>query len=669
MGCCDQLLPSPGHTSLQLSGADAEFSDVTTQVVETTPRSSWSLLRESKRILAWLPEGRSLPEHTWAQRHRMIVRFALVQAIGVGLFGVVRGYSLTLCFLDALLVGTPAVLALYKGVSRRARTISATVSLMFASATIVDLAGGSDVAHFHFFVMVAVVALYQDWTAFGVCILITVVHHAVLGTIDPDIVYGDATERNNPVVWSFIHGAFVLAESIALLIAWKANEQQELSDALTRLPNRTAFVEQLEKSLADPDLLVSVLFIDIDNFKQINDSVGHHAGDYVLCYLGERLREVVREGDVVARLGGDEFAIYVRGGVAQAAIVATRLLNVLQESVVIDGRELQVHASIGVADSDLARSRRADDLLRDADLAMYLAKSSGRNRFVTYTAGVDQQVRQRAELATDIHRALEADELELHFQPIVTGSDASLVGVEALLRWRHPVRGLVPPIEFIPLAEETGDIREIGAWVLRTAAAQVAQWQTVIPGCEALRLAVNLSPVQMRDSSLVETITTILHASGLDPRFLTLEVTESMLLLDLEAARRQLHALRALGIRVAIDDFGTGYSSLSYLSRLPADVVKIDQSFVRDLANGSNSVVLVRAVIEMATALNLDVVAEGVEAVPQQVALNELGCPHSQGYLYSPAVPAAEFAELAANWPSHLVEIRGNRVSEAPIPR
>ncbi len=650
-------------------GRSCRIGGVTTEVVERGAHSPWDWLREPKQLLAWLPEGRSLPEHTWAKRHRMIVRFALIQAVGVGLFGVLRGNSLTLCLLDALLVGTPAVLALYVGVSRRARTISATVSLMFASATIVDLAGGSDVAHFHFFVMVAVVALYQDWTAFGVCILITVVHHALLGTIDPDIVYGDATERNNPVVWSFIHGAFVLAESIALLIAWKANEQQELSDALTRLPNRTAFVEQLEKSLTDPDLLVSVLFIDIDNFKQINDSVGHHAGDYALCYLGERLREVVREGDAVARLGGDEFAIFVRGGVAQAAIVATRLLNVLQESVVIDGRELQVHASIGVADSELARSRRAEDLLRDADLAMYLAKSSGRNRFVTYTAGVDQEVRRRAELATDIHRALEADELEVHFQPVVTGSDASLAGVEALLRWRHPVRGLVPPIEFIPLAEETGDIREIGAWVLRTAAAQVAEWQRSIPGCEALSLAVNLSPVQMRDSSLVETITTILHAGGLDPRFLTLEVTESMLLLDLEAARRQLHALRALGIRVAIDDFGTGYSSLSYLSRLPADVVKIDQSFVRDLECGSSSVVLVRAVIEMATALNLDIVAEGVEAEQQQVALNELGCPHSQGYLYSPAVPAPEFAEMAARWSSHLVEIRGRRVSEAPIPR
>ena len=299
---------------------------------------------------------------------------------------------------------------------------------------------------------------------------------------------------------------------------------------------------------------------------------------------------------------------------------------------------------------------------------MYLAKSSGRNRFVTYTAGVDQTVRQRAELATDVRYAREAGELELHYQPVVLGSDGSLIGVEALLRWHHPVRGLVPPMEFIPLAEETGDIRAIGAWVLRTAAAQVAEWQRTLDGCEGLHLAVNLSPVQMRGDDLVDMVTTILHAAGLKAECLTLEVTESMLLLNLEAARRQLGALRALGVRVAIDDFGTGYSSLSYLSTLPADIVKIDRSFVKDLETGANSSVLVRAVVDMATALNLDIVAEGVEEVPQQIALNQLGCPHSQGYLFSPALPAAEFANLAAAWPAHSSDIRDRYLTTTPIP-
>ena len=270
----------------------------------------WGVLRTVRRALAWLPEGRVLPEQIWAQRHRMIVRFALIQAAGVGLFGLVRGTSVVLCALDTALVATPAVLALYTGASRRTRTISATVSLMFASATIVDLADGSDVAHFHFFVMVGVVALYQDWTAFGACILITVLHHAVLGTLEPTIVYSNGGERSDPIVWAFIHGGFLLAASATHLIAWRANEQQELSDTLTRLPNRTAFVEQLERSLIDPDLPVSVLFIDLDNFKQINDSAGHDAGDRALCYMGERLTELVRDGEGVARLGGDEFAVW-----------------------------------------------------------------------------------------------------------------------------------------------------------------------------------------------------------------------------------------------------------------------------------------------------------------------------------------------------------------------
>ena len=347
-----------------------------------------------------------MPEQIWVQRHKMIVRFAVIQAFGVGLFGLVRGASLIVCSIDVALVAAPALLALYSGASRRTRTISATVSLMFASATIVDLANGSDVAHFHFFVMVGVVALYQDWTAFGVCILITVLHHAVLGTIEPSVVYGTSSERRDPIVWAFIHGGLLLAAAATHLVAWRANEKQELSDTLTRLPNRVAFVEQLERSLADPGLTVSVLFIDLDNFKNINDSAGHEAGDMALRHMGDRLTDLVRDGDSVARLGGDEFAVSVHGNAAAASMLASRLLQALQEPIVVRGRELVVRASIGVADSVLARSRHAEDLLRDADLAMYLAKSAGGNRMVTYTSGVDKAVRQRADLCADIRQAL-----------------------------------------------------------------------------------------------------------------------------------------------------------------------------------------------------------------------------------------------------------------------
>jgi diguanylate cyclase (GGDEF)-like protein len=537
------------------------------------------------------------------------------------------------------------------------------MSLMLASTAIVDLAGGSDVAHFHFFVMVGVVALYQDWTAFGVCILITVLHHAVLGTFDPTAVYGSSTERSNPIVWSLVHGAFVLAASATHLIAWRANERQELSDPLTRLPNRTAFVERLERLSADPSIPISVCFVDIDNFKQINDSAGHHVGDRALCHVADQLTSVMRTGDMVARLGGDEFAVFVRGNAAAAEALAARLLARFERPMSVEGHQVVLRASIGVADNDLAGSRRPEDLLRDADVAMYLAKSSGKNRVVTYTAGVDQIVRDRAELTSDLRFALVEEQLTIHYQPVVAGAHGSLVGVEALVRWHHPVRGLIPPNDFIPLAEETGDIREIGAWVLRHAAAQVVAWQRTLSGCENLSLAVNLSPVQLRDEDLVELVCSALMATSLAPRHLTLEVTESMLLVDLDHARGQLDALRQLGVRIAIDDFGTGYSSLSYLSSLPADVIKIDRSFVKDLEAGSAPSVLVQAVVDMAQALDLGVVAEGVENAQQQTVLTELGCPHSQGYLYSPAVDAPDFARLVLDWPS----VAGNAEEGHPL--
>jgi diguanylate cyclase (GGDEF)-like protein len=604
-----------------------------------------------RRAWSWLPEGRALPPRTWERRHRAIVRFALFQALGVGLFGLLRHFSPVVCATDTMLVAAPAVLACYRPASQGVRTISATVSLMFASATIVDLANGSDVAHFHFFVMLGIVALYQDWMAFGVCIIITVLHHAVLGTIDPKVVYGDTAEARNPIVWAFIHGGFILASSITYLIAWKTNEQQELSDAMTRLPNRTAFVRTLTQLLSDPGNLVSVLYIDIDNFKQINDSAGHQAGDEVLRYVGERMHGVIREGDALARLGGDEFAICVRGGAGTAAAVASRLLLSLEEPIHFDQRELLVHASIGIADTELARSRQAGDLIRDADLAMYLAKSSGGTRVVTYTAGVDQAVRQRAQLASDLRSALAAGQFELQYQPVVSGMEGKLSGVEVLIRWNHPERGLVMPMDFITLAEETGDIRDIGAWVLCTAAAQVVDWQHSIPGCAELHLSVNLSTVQLRDENLVELVSSALTATGLAPEHLTLEVTESMLLTDLATARRQLNELRQMGVRVAIDDFGTGYSSLSYLSRLPADIIKIDRSFVQDLEANSGSSVLTKAIVTMANGLKLETVAEGVENIGQQHTLNELGCHFSQGFLYSPAIPVQNFARFVAEWP------------------
>jgi len=610
-----------------------------------------------RRFIELLPEGRLLPAGRWERRHAWITRFALLQALAIGGFGLFRHHGWLVSLGYVLACAVPPLLGWYPGSSRRIRTMAATVGLMFSSAAVVEAAGGVTEAHFHFFVMIGVIALYQDWLAFGVCLVFVLVHHAVMGRLMPGAVFGMMSmQSQNPMEWALIHSAFVLAASVTHLIAWKNSEEQELSDPLTQLPNRAAFIGMLDRRLAEPGRPVSVLFVDLDNFKSINDSAGHHVGDLAIQHAASRMTNVLREGDVVARLGGDEFAVLVHGDAGQAQYVGRRISDTLQPPVVLDGREVFVQASIGVADNLLAGSRDSTDLLRDADLAMYLAKSSGKNQVVVYTAGVDKLVRERASLAADLRHALLRDELQLHYQPLVA-ADGRLAGVEALLRWQHPRRGLIPPGDFIQLAEETGDIRRIGAWVLQTAAAQVARWQRELPGCAELELAVNLSPLQLRDRHLVETVVDALADAGLRPALLTLEVTESTLLGDLDAARTHLDALRELGCRVAIDDFGTGYSSLSYLSRLPADVVKIDRSFVQDLDQYAGAVALVRGIIDMARALGLEVLAEGVEIAEQRTILGDLGCPRYQGYLFCRPVPADEFDAFARGLASNQVPV------------
>jgi len=336
----------------------------------------------------------------------------------------------------------------------------------------------------------------------------------------------------------------------------------------------------------------------------------------------------------------------VPGPDAFAPALAARIHDALQTPMVVDGVTVFVRASIGMASVEQAGSRAIEDLMRCADLAMYMAKSNGRNTAVVYDAHLDQAVRERAELAAALQPALEEGQMSLAYQPVVTGADGMMIGVEALARWQHPSLGAIGPGTFMPLAEETGDIITIGLWALQTAAAQAVQWNLSRPRGSELTLAVNVSPIQIGQADFVASVLAALELSGLRPGLLILEVTEGLRLHDWTASCARLNELRDLGVRVAIDDFGTGYSSLSYLADLPADIVKIDQSFVRDLLVRASAVVLVRAVMDLATSLGLDVIAEGVESQAQQMVLTDLGCPHSQGYFHSPPVSAEVLTRL-----------------------
>ncbi|WNB85470.1 EAL domain-containing protein [Cellulomonas sp. ATA003] len=597
-----------------------------------------------QRVGQALPTGRMLADDVWGRRHHAIIRIAAAQAIGIAIFAAVSGHgpAVVLAWLGA--IAGPLVVAVPQRLPRAARSFASSVSLFAASVAAVHLTGGLTEMHFHFFVMVGVVALYQDWVPFGVGLAIVLLHHGIVGSMHPHAVYGHGAALHHPLTWALIHGCFILAASLAHLAAWRLNEQQGLRDALTGLANRTLLRETLAGVLRR-GAAVSVLFIDLDDFKDVNDSMGHSTGDHLLESVAGRLRGCVRGGDLVARLGGDEFALLVLGQPAAAREVAGRVVRALADPVHVDGRTVAVTASVGIADPSTDPEGSVESLLRNADLAMYLAKATGKNQVVAYADGMDRAARDKAELTGDLARALDGDQLEVYYQPTVMLHDGRSFGYEALLRWHHPQRGAVPPDVFIPLAEDSGHILAIGAWVLRTATAQAAAWART--GGAPVDVAVNLSPRQLADDAVLGLVADALAVSGLPARRLTLEITEGVLVRDVEAVTARLTRLRALGVRIAIDDFGTGYSSLSYLRRLPVDSVKIDRSFVSDLGSGGAATTLVSSIIELARSLHLDVVAEGVETEQQAAILRDLRCTQAQGYLYARPMPASQLDHAA----------------------
>ena len=437
--------------------------------------------------------------------------------------------------------------------------------------------------------------------------------------------------------------ANVLAGAIERRRVENAIRHRALHDDLTGLPNRELFMDRLEHALAQTvrrGATVAVIFIDIDQFKVVNDSFGHQAGDRLLQSVVPRLTEVLRPGDTLARFAGDEFVVLCEGieDAAGAVAVAERLLGCFAEPIALDERDQFVSASLGIA-LPQRDGQTAETLIRDADTAMYQAKERGRARYEVFDEHMRVRTLVRMRIDHDLRRAVLGNDVSVHYQPIVSLADGDIAGFEALLRWRHPLRGDIPPSQFIPVAEERGLIGAMGRWVLEQAAEQAVRWRGLAgAAAEPLSVSVNLSPRQFAHGALADEVAAVLDATGLEPERLMLEITESVLMDEAGAAVDDLHALKALGVRLVLDDFGTGYSSLSYLERFPIDALKIDRSFVAGLDTGG-SVAIVNAIVSMAHSLDLRVTAEGVESDGQIDQLRRVGCEYAQGWYYGRPAP------------------------------
>ncbi|OWQ50160.1 hypothetical protein CEE60_17750 [Stenotrophomonas maltophilia] len=423
--------------------------------------------------------------------------------------------------------------------------------------------------------------------------------------------------------------------------------QAALHDPLTRLPNRRLLQQRIEQSLAEAEQRGSrfaVMFMDLDGFKQVNDAYGHQTGDALLVAVADRTRKLLRPADMLARLGGDEFVLVVPiENDEDVATLASRIIQTVGREPLLPRHDLQVTASIGIAICpDHAASER--QLMAFADAAMYQAKEAGRNAYVLFADWMNDSAEQQFQLLADLRRAIGSEQLFLHYQPKTRVAGQSISGAEALIRWRHPQQGLIPPDRFIRLAERSGVINEIGRWALDEACRQLRVWHEA--GHDGWTVSVNLSPIQFASPNLLQEVREALQTHRIEPRRLILEITENTVMRDTEASLTLLQAMAALGVGISIDDFGTGYSSLLYLKRLPATEIKIDHAFVRDLENSSEDVVIVSAIVALGHALDMDIVAEGVETAGQRAYLERLGCDYLQGYLLGRPVDAQRFMQL-----------------------
>jgi diguanylate cyclase (GGDEF)-like protein len=546
------------------------------------------------------------------------------------------------------IVSAPLTLVwLYRGSVASRHVIAAAEMLM--SALLIDVTNGRVETHFHIFGSLAFLAFYRDWRVLATASAVTTLDHIVRGIWLPETIYGVMT--SSPWRW-LEHAFWVIFEDVVLVISSKrsiremwtvATREAQLwygayHDALTGLANRRLLSQRFEDGIAnhDPERRTgAVLFIDLDRFKQANDTLGHAVGDKILVEASARMAGVVGNSNTIARVGGDEFVAVIDGlgSPSEAQRIGENLLRTFSNPFVIEGHQLFLSASIGIGLYP-ENGTRLEELQDLADIAMYEAKAEGRNRVAFFSREMTDRAALRKELERSLAKSIERGEMEVHFQPQI-GSDCQVKGFEALLRWNHPVRGFIPPSEFVPIAERTGQIVDLGEWIMYEACRECETWQTA--GRARIPVAVNVSAIQLEQPGFAEEVRRILVDTGLHPSLLTLEITETAILKSLKNAGDHLTTLRKIGVKVALDDFGTGYSSLSYLQTLPADTLKLDRAFV--VRESANTPTVLRSVIGMAHSLGLRVVAEGVETAEQRDLLWELGCDELQGFYFSKAIP------------------------------